>query len=114
MKLMIWTKDEGFTDGEFRDGDIFQVWPDDWEPGNKEKQRFLIVQVPDFVGDQTELIASEYAPGPGIEPIVRRMRKYRVDYASKLDPEELALVKDQNTVVEPIVGVFTLADIARK
>lgn len=114
MKLMLWTKDEGFTDGEFRDGDIFQVWPDEWEPGNKEKQRFLIVQMPDFAGDQNELIASEYGVGPGAEPEVRRMRKYRIDYAAKLDPEELAAAKDQTVAVEPVVGRFTLADIARK
>jgi hypothetical protein len=114
MKLMLWTKDEGFTDGEFRDGDIFQVWPDDWEPGNKEKQRFLIVQMPDFAGDQQELVSSEYTTGPGEEPIIRRMRKYRVDYAAKLDPEQLAAAKDPAQTVEPIVGVFGLADIARK
>lgn len=114
MKLMLWTKDEGFTDGEFRDGDIFQVQPDEWEPGAKEKQRFLIVQMPDFAGDMQELVTSEYAPGPGAEPIIRRMRKYRVDYAAKLDPEQLAAAKDSQTTVEPIVGVFGLSDIARK
>jgi hypothetical protein len=114
MKLMLWTKDEGFTDGEFRDGDIFQVHDDVWEPGSKEKQRFLIVQMPDFAGDVAELEASEYATGPGAEPIIRRMRKYRVDYAAKLDPETLALAKDPNGTVEPVVGVFALSDIARK
>jgi hypothetical protein len=114
MKLMLWTKDEGFTDGEFRDGDIFQVWPDSWEPGNKEKQRFLIVQMPDFAGDQAELISSEYTVGAGAEPVIRRMRKYRVDYAAKLDPEELAAAKDPLQAVEPITDRFTLSDIARK
>jgi hypothetical protein len=114
MKLMLWTKDEGFTDGEFRDGDIFQVYSDEWEPGAKEKQRFLIVQMPDFAGDMGELVASEYTTGPGEEPIVRRMRKYRIDYAAKLDPEELAAAKDTLATVETIVGRFALSDIARK
>jgi len=114
MKLMLWTKDEGFTDGEFRDGDIFQVWPDEWEPGNKEKQRFLIVQMPDYAGDMLELVASEYATGPGEDPIIRRMRKYRIDYAAKLDPEQLAAAKDSQVAVETVVGVFALSDIARK
>lgn len=114
MKLMIWTRDEGFTDGEFRDGDIFQVWPDTWEPGAKEKQRFLVIQVPDFAGDWNELVASEYGVGAGSEPEIRRMRKYRVDYAAKLDPEEVAAAKDALQTVEPIMGRFALSDIARK
>lgn len=114
MKLMLWVKDEGFTDGEFRDGDIFQVHDDAWEPGAKDKQRFLVVQMPDFAGNPDELIASEYGVGAGAEPEIRRMRKYRVDYAAKLDPEELVAAKDQTVTVETIVGRFTLSDIARK
>ncbi len=114
MKLMIWTRDEGFTDGEFRDGDIFQVWPDSWEPGAREKERFLVVQTPDFAGDWNELVASEYTAGPGAEPVIRRMRKYRLDYAAKLDTDELAAARDPEAPVDPIVGRFTLADIARK
>lgn len=114
MKLMLWTRDEGFTDGEFRDGDIFQVHPDTWEPGAKEKQRWLVVHVPDFAGDWNELVKSEYTVGAGAEPVMRRMRAYRVDYASKLDPEELAAAKDPTVTVEPIVGRFSLSDIARK
>lgn len=114
MKLMLYVGDEGFADDQLRDGDVFSVNPDTWEPGNKEKQRFLVVQVPDHTGSWDELAAPEYAPGPGAEPIVRRMRKYRVDYASKLDSETLAQVRDKAVAVEPIVGLFTLADIARK
>ena len=114
MKLMLWARDEGFTDSEFRDGDIFQVYPDEWEPGTKEKQRFLIVQMPDFAGDLEELVKSEYTVGAGAEPVMRRMRAYRVDYASKLDPEELAAAKDPLATVETIVGRFALSDIARK
>lgn len=114
MKLMLWARDEGFTDGEFRDGDIFQVFPDDWEPGAKEKQRFLIVQMPDFTGDWSELVKSEYSVGGGGEPVLRRMRAYRVDYAPKLTPEELSAARDPVQTVEPITGRFTLSDIARK
>lgn len=114
MKLSIWTRDEGFTDGEFRDGDIFQVHPDEWEPGAKEKQRFLVIGMPDFAGDLSELVASEYGVGAGAEPEIRRMRKYRIDYAARLDPEELAAAKDPQQTVEPILGRFALSDIARK
>ena len=114
MKLMLYVGTEGFTDDALRDGDIFAVHPDTWEPGAKEKQRYLIVQVEGFNGSWDELVKSEYAPGPGAEPVIRRARAYRVDYAPKLDAEELAAARDRNTAVEPIAGRFTLADIARK
>ena len=113
MRLMLWARDEGFTDGEFRDGDIFQVQPDAWEPGTKELQRFLIVQMPDFAGNWEELMKSEYTVGSGGEPILRRMRAYRVDYATKLDPETLAAARDPQQSV-PVQTQFALTDIARK
>jgi hypothetical protein len=113
MRLMLWARDEGFTDGEFRDGDIFQVHPDSWEPGTKELQRFLVVQMPDFAGDNEELMKSEYAVGAGGEPVLRRMRAYRVDYATKLDPETLAAARDPQQSV-PVQTQFALSDIARK
>ena len=114
MKLMLWTRDEGFADNEFRDGDIFQVHPDTWEPGAKEKQRWLIVQVTDWAGEWAELVKSEYTVGAGAEPVMRRMRAYRVDYVGKLDTEELAAARNPSVTVEPIVGRFTLGDISRK
>lgn len=114
MRLQLYVGTEGFTDDALRDGDIFAVQPDTWEPGAKEKQRYLVIQVEDFNGDWAELSKSEYAPGPGEEPVIRRARAYRVDYAPKLDAEELAAARDRNVAVDPIVGRFTLADIARK
>lgn len=114
MYLMLYVGDEGFTDLDLRDGDIFAVHPDDWVPGNKEKQRYLVVQTPDYTGPWDELVKSEYMQGPGEEPVIRRQRAYRVDYAPKLDAEELAAARDRNATVEPLIGRFTLADIARK
>lgn len=114
MKLQLYVGTEGFTDDALRDGDIFAVHDDAWEPGIKEKQRYLVVQCEDFSGSWDELVKSEYAPGPGAEPVIRRARAYRVDYAPKLDAEELAAARDRTVAVDPIVGRFTLADIARK
>jgi hypothetical protein len=114
MKIMLYVGTEGFADSDFRDGDIFAVHPDSWEPGAKEKQRYLIVQTADYAGDWAELVKSEYAPGPGAEPVIRRQRAYRVDYAPKLEAEELAAARNRTVSVEPITGRFTLADIARK
>lgn len=114
MKLQLYVGTEGFADTDFRDGDIFAVHDDAWEPGNKEKQRYLVVQTEDYAGDWSELVKSEYTTGPGAEPVVRRQRAYRVDYAPKLDAEELTAARDRNVAVDPIVGRFTLGDIARK
>jgi hypothetical protein len=114
MKLLVWTRDEGVLDGDFRDGDIFQVHPDEWEPGTKETQRWLVVQMADEGLSHDELMASEYATGPGNDPVVRRMRKYRLDYAPKLSPEELEAAKDRSADVPPIAGRFTVRDIVRK
>ena len=114
MKLMLYVGTEGFTDTDLRDGDVFAVHTDDWEPGAKEKQRFLIVQTADYAGDWGELMKSEYAQGPGAEPVIRRQRAYRVDYAPKLDADELAAARDRTVAVEPIVGRFSLGDVARK
>lgn len=114
MHLMLYVGDEGFTDLDLRDGDIFSVQPDDWVPGAKEKQRYLIVKMPDYSGPWQELVKSEYMQGPGEEPLIRRMRAYRVDYAPKLDADELTAVRDRSVAVEPIVGRFSVVDIARK
>jgi hypothetical protein len=114
MHLMLYVGDEGFTDIDLRDGDIFAVQPDDWTPGSKEKQRYLIVKTPDFTGPWDELVKSEYMQGPGEAPVIRRMRSYRVDYVPLLDAEELAATRDRAVAVEPIVGRFTLGHIARK
>lgn len=115
MKLQLYVGDEGFTDLDLRDGDIFAVHDDAWEPGAKERQRYLIVQVPDYGGPWDEMVKSEYMQGVGEEPVIRRMRAYRVDYAPRLDAEELAAARDRNVAVDPIAaGRFTLADIARK
>lgn len=115
MQLMLWTRDEGNLDDQFRDGDIFQVHDDTWIPGTKELQRFLIVQMPDHPGSWDELVASEYSPGAGGDPVIRRMRKYRVPYALVLDSDELAAARDRDVSVDPIGGGrFTLDHIVRK
>jgi hypothetical protein len=113
MRLLVWIRDEGVLDTNFRDGDIFQSWPDEWTPGSKETQRWLAVQIPEGL-DPAELVTSEYAVGPGEEPVVRRMRKYRLDYAPRLTPEELEAAKDPNVDVPLIEGRYSLVDVVRK
>ena len=115
MRLLIWTRDQGPLDTHFKDGDIFQVHPDDWEPGAKEIQRWLCVEIPDDPTlDPDELQSAEYATGPGGEPVVRRMRKYRFDYAPMLTPDELAAARDPMAEVPVIQGRYTKAHIVRK
>lgn len=115
MRLMVYTRNEGITDDTFKDGDIFAIRADDWEPGEKEKQRWLCVQIDGSPGaSESELISSEYTVGPDNAPIIRHMRKYRLNYAPKLTPEQLADARDRDTPVDVLVGVFTHEDIARK
>ena len=52
MRLAVWTRNEGITDQEFKDGDIFRVEPDSWIPGGMETKRWLVVQTPDFGGQR--------------------------------------------------------------
>lgn len=114
MRLIVWTKDENITDDTFKDGDIWQVYPDSWIPGAMETKRWLVVQIDDYVGSQEELVAPEYSVGPGNEAIIRRMRKYRLDYAPRLTPDELIAVKDSQADVPVVVGRFVTRDIVRK
>lgn len=114
MILMLQTRTEGVTDDVFKDGDIVRALDDSYVPGTKELMRFFLVKVPDLQTSFAELESSEYTVGPMNEPILRRMRKYRVDYATKLTAEELASVKDINVSVPVMEGRFTLEDIIRK
>lgn len=114
MKLMIWTRDEGITDDTFKDGDIFQVHEDTWVPGTLETQRWLVVKVDDYFGEMGELESSEYTVGPQNEPILRRLRKYRLNYVPKLTPEELTAARDPNTDLPVVEDRFSMTDIVRK
>jgi len=115
MRLMVYVNDEGITDDTFKDGDIFQVHDDSWEPGEKEKQRWLNVQIDGSTGaDPDELVSPEYNVGPNNQPILRRMRKYRLNYAARLTPEQLIAARDRDVVTEVVIGVYTMGDIARK
>ena len=114
MILSVWVRNEGITDGEFKDGDIFQAHPDTFVPEGNVLKRWLCVQTPDYGGSFDELVAPEYGVGPGNEAVIRRMRKYRLDYAPKLTPDELTAARDPNVSVPLITGRFTLNDIVRK
>lgn len=116
MRLMIYVGDEGPTDLDFKDGDVFAVQPDSWVPGNEEAKKWLNIQVPDYGGQRSELVESEYANGPssnGPSP-VRHMRKYFVPYWAILTQAEIAAVRDKTTPKAVIVDRFDLTDIVRK
>lgn len=115
MRLMLWVGDEGPTDLDLKDGDIWRVYPNTWEPGGMELKRWLIVELPEYGGQQTELVASEYAVGSSLDtPQLRLMRKYFIPYWQKLTPEELAAARDREVSVPVITDKFTLLDICRK
>ncbi|MEM8668740.1 MAG: hypothetical protein AAGG48_14565 [Planctomycetota bacterium] len=136
MLLWIWTRNDesGLLDDEFRDGDIFQVKPDSFEQflGNQDVRSYLIVKVPDppnFAKFEEQLVEPEYGPGAtsGDENVVRRQRKYRLDWRSKFIASEQALIESTSdtlpdgttsgsgTVANGVVSeLFTIADLIRK
>lgn len=115
MKIMVWIGNEGPTDQDMKDGDVWAVYPDTWTPGIEETKKWLVVQTEDYNGDVLELVRSEYGQGPSPdEPQIVHMRKYYIDYATKLTPEELLLVRDKNADFPVCVGRFILDDIHRK
>lgn len=114
MRIMIWVGDEGPTDLDLRDGDIWQVHPDTWVPGTMETKKWLVVQTDDYGGDWAELVEPEFSVGQP-NPVIRHARKYFVPYWLRLTPEELALVRDK-TADFPVVAneTFGVWDITRK
>lgn len=113
MRLMIYIGDEGPTDLDFKDGDIWEVKDNAWAPGTLELKRWLIVEMPEYGGDQSELTQPEYAVGSP-DPVQRHARKYQVKYWEKLIPEEIAAARDPEVSVPIMTGRFGLFDIVRK
>lgn len=115
MRVMIYVGNEGPTDLDFKDGDIFAVYPNSWEPGAEELKRFFVVEMSEYGGDQQELVSTEYALGPSPDqPQICHMRKYYIDYPTKLTAAELESVRDRETSVPVMSGRFILDDINRK
>lgn len=117
MRLMIWVGDEGPTDLDLKDGDIWGVRSDTWVPGTMELKKWLILQLPEYGGDQDELTAAEYTVGASPDsPVVRHARKYCVRYWEELTPDELAIVRDPNQSFAILNDPdrFDLWDIVRK
>lgn len=113
MRLMIWVGDEGPTDLDLKDGDIWGVQPNAWVPGSEELKKWLIVETEEYGGDQSELVQPEYQVGSP-EPVIRHARKYYVPYWLKLTPEELAVVRDKTQSFAILAGRFDIWDITRK
>lgn len=113
MRLMIWVGDEGPTDLDLKDGDIWAVQPNSWTPGTEESKKWLIVEMSEYGGDQSELVQPEYMVGSP-EPVQRHARKYYVPYWLKLTPDELAVVRDKTQSFAVLAGRFDIWDITRK
>lgn len=136
MLVSIWTRNDesGLLDAEFRDGDVFQTYLDSFEVslGTQEKKSWLFIKVPDpanMAAVRNDFGTPEYSPGPsqGEENVIRRMRKYRLDWRAKFTQAEIAIIEDANetlpdgsttnggTVTAGVVsGLFTIQDFIRK
>ncbi len=136
MILWVFTRDDetGLLDDEFKDGDVLQTKPDSFESsiGGQEKKSFLIVKIPDPPNPtkvEPELVASEYNAGatPQDDHVIRRKRKYRLDWRTKFTATEIGVVEDATqtlpdgvtaqggTVTSGVVdGLFEITDLRRK
>lgn len=114
MKLMVWKQNEGPTDEEFKQGDIFQVKPDTWTPGTEEDLKWLIVQMPNFGGSWSELTASEFTVGESTqENVLLRMRKYYLSF-DVLTPSQRSKLLDPTVHTPMVTNVWGLNDILRR
>ena len=113
MRLMIWIGDEGPTDLDLKDGDIWGVRDNAWVPGTLETKRYLIIETEEYGGQQSELTTAEYTVG-ATDPVQRHARKYQVRYWEKLTPEELVTVRDKEADFPILAGRFDIWDIVRK
>ncbi|WP_455387613.1 hypothetical protein [Petrachloros mirabilis] len=135
MLLWIWTRNDetGLLDNEFKDGDILLTKEDSFEAsiGLQEKKSWLIIKIPDPPNMTTvaaDLVLPEYAAGPTPdENVVRRKRRYRLDWSSRFTESEIALIQNANdmlpdgttaqggTVAAGVVsGLFTIEQFLRK
>lgn len=135
MLLWIFTRNDetGLLDDEFRDGDILQTQADALEPtiGSQDKKSYLIVKIPDpanLAKVTADIVLPEYVSGPTPDAnVVRRKRRYRLDWRTKFSQEEIALIEDANdllpdgttagggTVTSGVVaGLFAITDFVRK
>jgi len=121
MLLQLYVRNDGISDEDLRDGDIFATKTDAGEAilGDQEKKSYLFVKLPDpaNVADLLlELVKSEYAPGPGEFNEIRRMRKYRVDWRPKFTSEEIAIIEDATQIFGTgvVENRFTIGDVSRK
>lgn len=135
MLIQVLVRDEGsgFLDHEGRDGDPLQTFLDSFEPnlGTSDKRSFLVIKIPDppnMVAVRSALGEEEYAPGPSAEEVVvRRKRKYRINWRGAFTAEEIVIIEDSvamlpdgqlssgGTVVSGVVSdKFTIADFIRK
>jgi hypothetical protein len=113
MRLMIWLGDEGPTDLDLKDGDVWAVKDNAWVPGLSETKKWLIVEMAEYGGTQSELVQPEYAVGTPA-PVIRHARKYYVPYWLLFEPEELALIRDKLQVKPIYVERVGIWDITRK
>ncbi|NNE62342.1 MAG: hypothetical protein HKN35_15730, partial [Woeseia sp.] len=93
---------------------------------------FLILKIPDppnYNKFETDMVDPEYTPGatPGSENVIRRKRKYKIDWRQRFSANEINLIESASdtlpdgatqgggTVVSGVVSdLFTVSDMLRK
>ena len=121
MLVWIWTRNDGtgILDDEFRDGDIFMVKEDSFEPsiGEMSKKAYLIAKMPDppnKAAVMEGLVQEEWEPDSSGGTRIKRQRKYKINWREKFDAEEAEIVRDPLQTLGIVADRFTVADCIRK
>jgi len=96
MLVWIWTRNDGtgILDDEFRDGDIFMVKEDSFEPsiGEMSKKAYLIAKMPDppnKAAVMEGLVQEEWEPDSSGGTRIKRQRKYKINWREKFDARRM-------------------------
>lgn len=117
--IMIYTRDEGFGDNNYKDGDIVEVRvvvPDD-QLSETTLSRYLVAEIDinDTIENIKEMIKPEYGVAAGFsETVIIRKSKIMIPYWLKFDADDLALIRERDTTFPVQRGVFSESDIVRK
>ena len=108
MILKIFPRNDGtgILDDEMKDGDPLEVFPDSYEAslGVQDKKSYLCLKIPDppnYEAVAEAFVQADYAPNPNVPEgvVIRRMRKYWLNWRSAFTAEEVAVIEDSSATL---------------
>ena len=94
-EALVMIRNNDWIKGRAQDGAIIMIQPDGFEWGRREKQRFVIIKVPDSMLKNKGNHIGEIISGYDMEgkPITNGRRKYVYEYWTKVNSATLAKIK---------------------